>query len=158
VLSATNVLGTCAGQPSTADGGLNPSHVPMPMQRLNLVGLLAKRWIDAGYAVLIVDREGDHAGLAARPGVHVLDAGTHLPSPADLLALARPSKASLVLDLSGLSTDEKLDYLRRLPAAISAERARYGAVRWCHDGSHEEILPRRPKPRDSPRPNPACAW
>jgi hypothetical protein len=32
-----------------------------------------------------------------------------------------------VLDLSGLCTDEKLDYLRRLPAAISAERARYGA-------------------------------
>jgi hypothetical protein len=102
------------------------------MQRPNLVGLLAERWIDAGYAVLVVDREGDHVGLAARPGVHVVDAATHLPSPADLLAPARLSKASLVFDLSGLSTDEKLDYLRQLAAAISAERARYGAPHWSH--------------------------
>lgn len=102
------------------------------MQRPNLVGLLAKRWIDAGYAVLVVDREGDHVGLAARPGVHLVDAATHLPSPADLLAPARPSKASLVLDLSGLSTDKKVDYLRRLPAAITAERVRYSAPHWCH--------------------------
>jgi hypothetical protein len=130
----------------------------MPLQRPNLVGPLAKRWIDAGHSVLVVDREGDHIGLAARPGVHVVDAATHLPSPADVLTLARPSKASLVLDLPGLSTDENLDYLRRLPAAISAEPARYGAPHWCHDESHEEILPRTPKPRDSPRPNPACAW
>jgi len=33
-----------------------------------LAGLLAERWIDAGYAVLIVDPEGDHVGLTQRPG------------------------------------------------------------------------------------------
>jgi DNA helicase HerA-like ATPase len=57
-----------------------------------LAGLLAERWIDAGYAVLVIDPEGDHVGLAQRPGVHLVDAAAHLPSPADLLAAARPGQ------------------------------------------------------------------
>ena len=39
-----------------------------------LTGLLAERWIDAGYAVLILDPGGDHVGLTRRPGVHLVDA------------------------------------------------------------------------------------
>ena len=54
-----------------------------------LAGLLAEGWIDAGYSVLVIDREGDHLGLAQRPGVHLVDAAAHLPSPTDLLAIAR---------------------------------------------------------------------
>jgi len=95
-----------------------------------LAGLLAERWIDAGYAVLVIDPEGDHAGLAQRPGVHLVDAATHLPSSTDLLAIARPGLASLVLDLSGLPETEKASYLRRLPASIAAERAEYGTPHW----------------------------
>src|SRR6266545_7342019 len=41
------------------DAGSGASH---------LAGLLAERWIDAGYAVLVLDPEGDHVGLAQRPG------------------------------------------------------------------------------------------
>ncbi len=105
-----------------------------------LAGLLAERWIAAGYSVLVIDREGDHIGLAQRPGVHLVDAAVHLPSPTDLLSISRPNRASLVLDLSGLSADEKLDYVRRLPQAISAERARYGTPHWViHDEAHEEL-------------------
>jgi hypothetical protein len=45
-----------------------------------------------------------------------------------------------VLDLSGLSADGKLDYVRRLPSAISAERARYGMPHWViHDEAQEEL-------------------
>jgi len=95
-----------------------------------LAGLLAERWIEAGYAVLIIDPEGDHVGLAQRPGVHLVDAAAYLPSPADLLAIARPGRASLVLDLSGLTTAEKSGYLRRLPASIAAERAEHGIPHW----------------------------
>ena len=95
-----------------------------------LAGLLAERWIDAGYAVLVIDPEGDHVGLAQRPGVHLVDAAAHLPSPADLLAIARPGRASLVLDLSGLPEEAKIRYLRRLPAAIAAERAEHGVPHW----------------------------
>jgi phosphoglycolate phosphatase (TIGR01487 family) len=105
-----------------------------------LAGLLAERWIEAGYSVLVVDREGDHLGLATRPGVHLVDAAEHLPTPSDLLAIARPNRASIVLDLSGRSTDTKLDYVRRLPAAISAERALHGIPHWVvHDEAHEEL-------------------
>ena len=103
-----------------------------------LAGMLAERWIDAGYSVLVVDPEGDHVGLAARPGVHLVDAEQHLPSPTDLLDIMRPNHTSLVLDLSGVGVDVKLAYLTRLPAAIRAERARYGVPHWViHDEAHE---------------------
>jgi hydroxymethylpyrimidine pyrophosphatase-like HAD family hydrolase len=95
-----------------------------------LAGLLAERWIDAGYAVLVLDPEGDHVGLTQRPGVHLVDAAAHLPAPTDLLAIARPGRASLVLDLSGLPDDSKSAYLNRLPDAIAAERARHGIPHW----------------------------
>jgi hypothetical protein len=95
-----------------------------------LAGLLAERWIDAGYAVLVIDPEGDHVGLAQRPGVHLVDAAAHLPGPADLLAIARPGRASLVLDLSGLPAEATTRYLRRLPAAVAAERAEHGLPHW----------------------------
>jgi len=95
-----------------------------------LAGLLAERWIDAGYSVLIIDPEGDHAGLAQRPGVHLVDAAEHLPSPADLLTIPRPRRASLVLDLSGLPEAEKAGYLRQLPIAVAAERAEHGIPHW----------------------------
>jgi hydroxymethylpyrimidine pyrophosphatase-like HAD family hydrolase len=95
-----------------------------------LAGLLAERWIDAGYAVLVIDPEGDHVGLAQRPGVLLVDAAAHLPSTTDLLASARPGRASLVLDLSGLPEAAKSGYLRRLPAAIAAERAGHGIPHW----------------------------
>ena len=95
-----------------------------------LAGLLAERWIDAGYAVLILDPEGDHTGLTQRPGVHLVDAAAHLPAPADLLAITHPGRASLVLDLSGLPEGSKSAYLTRLPAVVAAERARHGIPHW----------------------------
>jgi hydroxymethylpyrimidine pyrophosphatase-like HAD family hydrolase len=102
-----------------------------------LAGLLAERWIDAGYSVLIIDPEGDHAGLAQRPGVHLVDAAAHLPGPTDLLAIPRPRRASLVLDLSGLPEAQKAGYLRRLPPAVAAERAKHGIPHWViNDEAH----------------------
>jgi len=100
------------------------------MGKSYLAGLLAERWIDAGHAVLVVDPEGDHAGLAQRPAVHLVDAAARLPGPADLPAIARPGRASLVLDLSGLPGEAKTRYLRRLPAAVAAERAGHGVPHW----------------------------
>jgi len=114
-----------------------------------LAGLLAEQWIDAGYSVLIIDPEGDHVGLAQRPGVHLVDAAAHLPSSADLLAIARPGRASLVLDLSGLPEADKSDYLRRLPSAIAAARVEHGMPHWvimdeAHLSMHDEAVPPGP--------------
>ncbi len=111
------------------------------MGKSYLAGLLAERWIDAGYAVLVIDPEGDHVGLAQRPGVHLVDVAAHLPSPSDLLAIARPGRASLVLDLSGLSGEAKIRYLRRVPAAVAAERAEHGVPHWViTDEAHLTML------------------
>lgn len=80
-------------------------------------------------------------GLAQRPGVHLVDAAAHLPSPADLLAIARPGRASLVMDLSGLPEEAKARYLRRLPAAVAAERAEHGTPHWViTDEAHLTML------------------
>jgi hydroxymethylpyrimidine pyrophosphatase-like HAD family hydrolase len=107
-----------------------------------LAGLLAERWIDAGYSVLVVDPEGDHRGLTQRAGVHLVDAASHLPSPSDLLSILTPSHASLVLDLSGIDEDAQLAYLRRLPAAVAAERMRYGVPHWVvYDEAHKRAWP-----------------
>ena len=37
-------------------------------------GYLAERWIEARSTELVIDPEGDHAGLAERPGVLLVDA------------------------------------------------------------------------------------
>jgi hydroxymethylpyrimidine pyrophosphatase-like HAD family hydrolase len=104
-----------------------------------LAGLLAERWIDAAYTVLVIDPEGDHVGLAARPGVHLVDARVHLPPPNELLATMRPNHASMVLDLSGLDLEDRLAYLEELPGAIGAERTRYGVPHWViHDEAREK--------------------
>jgi hydroxymethylpyrimidine pyrophosphatase-like HAD family hydrolase len=104
-----------------------------------LAGLLAERWIDAGYSVLVVDPEGDHVGLAERAGVHPIDAAVNLPAPHDLLALMLPHHASLVLDLSGLGLEARLAYLTRLPEAVAAQRVRFGIPHWViYDEAHQQ--------------------
>ena len=78
-------------------------------------------------------------GLAQRPGVHLVDAAAHLPGPTDLLALAR--RREPVLDLSGLPEEAKTRYLRRLPAAVAAERAEHGVPHWLiTDEAHLTML------------------
>ncbi len=109
------------------------------MGKSYLAGLLAERWIEAGYSLLIIDPEGDHPGLAHRSGVHLVDGSAGLPNPHDLLALLRPRQASVVLDLSGVDVDAQLAYLERLPAAVAAERGRHGLPHWVlYDEAHQQ--------------------
>jgi len=128
--SAATVPGSQASILVTGSSGSGKSY---------LAGLLCERWIDAGYALLVIDPEGDHLGLARRPGVHLVDASAGLPSPHDLMALLRFRQVSVVLDLSGIDLDAQLGYLDRLPAAIAAERAQYGVPHWViYDEAHQQ--------------------
>lgn len=95
-----------------------------------LAGLLVERWTDAGYTVLVIDPEGDHSGLHVVPGVMRVDARLHLPSPSELIGLLRQRFSSVVLDLTALSPQEKVDYVRQLPALIDAERLAHGIPHW----------------------------
>ncbi len=92
-------------------------------------GLLAERWLDAGYTLLVVDPEGDHAGLAERPDVHFVDVQPDARVHDCLSALGLPG-SSLVLDLSLLQPHQQEEFLSRLPEAVAAERMRHGRPHW----------------------------
>ncbi len=94
-----------------------------------LAGLLAERWLDAGYTVLVVDPEGDHAGLAERPDVHFVDVQPDARVHDCLSPLGLPG-SSLVLDLSLLREREQEEFLTRLPEAVASERMRHGRPHW----------------------------
>ena len=105
-----------------------------------LAGLLAERWLDAGYTVLVVDPEGDHRGLAQRADVLLVDAAAGLPAPHEVLALLRPGRTSVVLDLSALAPEARFDHLGRLPVAVAAERSRRGVPHWVvHDEAQHQV-------------------
>lgn len=95
-----------------------------------LVGLMAERWIMAGYTVLVVDPEGDHVALEQLANVRLVDAGEYLPHPVDLLASLTHPLTSLVLDMSRLRDGEKIDYLERLRVAGQAGREESGLPHW----------------------------
>jgi len=103
-----------------------------------LAGLLAEKWVDAGYSVLVIDPEGDHLGLTERTDVHLVDAATRLPTPQELIGMLSASHASLVLELSSLDVDAQLAYLRQLPDAVAAGRAARGIPHWVvYDEAHQ---------------------
>ncbi len=95
-----------------------------------LVGLLAERWMLAGYCVLVVDPEGDHTELGNLAQVQVVDAHHYLPQPTELVNTLLHPNNSIVLDLSGLAIRDKPDYLRRLRTTVEAYRERHGFPHW----------------------------
>jgi hypothetical protein len=102
-----------------------------------VTGLLCENLIQKRYSVCIIDPEGDYASLQALPGVVVLGSrGT--PQLDDVREVLRFPEASVVVDLSSTSLDERLEYvpsllevvaeLRRdvgLPHRIVVEEAQY---------------------------------
>lgn len=95
-----------------------------------LSGLMAERWIVAGYCVLVIDPEGDHSELRTLNQVQVVDTRHYLPQPIELVStLLRPDN-SIVLDMSGLAERDKPDYLRRLRTTVEAYRERHGFPHW----------------------------
>lgn len=101
-----------------------------------LVGLMAERWISAGYCVLVIDPEGDHLQLQQLGHVQIVDARHHLPEPAELVNALCPD-SGIVVDLSGLAEPGKTDYVHRLRATAEAHRERYGFPHWVvYDEAH----------------------
>ena len=102
-----------------------------------LVGLLAERWIEVGYCVLVIDPEGDHVELQDLGRVQVVDAGRHLPEPTELVsALLRPD-VSIVVDMSRIAVANKIDYMHLLRATAEAHREQHGFPHWViYDEAH----------------------
>ncbi len=95
-----------------------------------LAGLLAEQLIDLHYSVLIVDPEGDHAGLEARRPAVIVGAERPPPPVDTVVGLLQHSDACVIVDLSQQSSDQRADYVRALPAAVEACRRARGRPHW----------------------------
>ena len=91
-----------------------------------LAGLLCEQLILLGYCVCVLDPEGDYRALEGLPGVMVLGGEDPPPTPRELLRALRYPDRSLVIDLSRLPQDEKIDYIRAALPALNEMRRRTG--------------------------------
>ena len=89
-------------------------------------GLLCEQLILYGYCLCIVDPEGDYISLEALPGVFVFGGADPLPRPRDLLRALRHPDTSVVIDLSHVSHEEKLDYLQNVLPGLATLRRHTG--------------------------------
>lgn len=91
-----------------------------------IAGLLCEQLILHGYSMCILDPEGDYRSLEALPGVTVLGGEDPPPTPRELLRALRYPDRSVVLDLSHLTHDRKIEYTRAVLPALSTMRRRTG--------------------------------
>ena len=114
-----------------------------------IAGLLCEQLILHGYSLCVVDPEGDYRSLEALPGVTVLGGEDPPPTPRDLLRALRYPDRSVVIDLSHVIHDEKIDYIRSILPAINAMRRRMGlphrivvdeAHYFLHDADAHDLL------------------
>jgi hydroxymethylpyrimidine pyrophosphatase-like HAD family hydrolase len=114
-----------------------------------LAGLLAEQLILHGYSLCALDPEGDYRSLEELPGVTVLGGEDSPPAPSDLLRALRYPDRSVVIDLSLLSHDAKVDYIRAALPALNVMRRRTGlphrilldeAHYFLHDAGAQHLL------------------
>ena len=91
-----------------------------------LAGLLCERLILHGYSLCVIDPEGDYRTLDALPGVRVLGGEDDPPTPRALLHALRYPDRSVVIDLSCMEHDAKLEYIRSVLPALNVMRRRTG--------------------------------
>ena len=91
-----------------------------------LAGLLCEQLILHGYSMCVIDPEGDYRALEALPGVTVLGGERPPPTPRELLEALRYPDRSVVIDLSHVPQDEKIDYIRTVLPALNVMRRRTG--------------------------------
>jgi hypothetical protein len=91
-----------------------------------VAGLLCEQLILHGYCVCVIDPEGDYRSLEALPGVTVLGGEDPVPTPRELLRALRYPDRSVVIDLSHLPQDAKIEYIRAVLPALNVMRRRTG--------------------------------
>jgi hypothetical protein len=91
-----------------------------------LAGLLSEQLILHGYCVCVIDPEGDYRSLESLPGVSVLGGEDPAPTPRELLRALHYPDRSVVIDLSRMSHDEKVEYTRSTLRALNVMRRRTG--------------------------------
>ena len=94
-----------------------------------LTGLMCEQLVRYGYALVVIDPEGDHTGLGELHNVLVTGGqDRRLAGPAEVIHLLR--NVTVVVDLSELDAAHQASYLAGLPAEIEAQRAVTGLPQW----------------------------
>ena len=113
-----------------------------------LTGHLVEQLVQLRYGVLVVDREGDHVGLASRRGVVVVGGERPLPPPPEVVTLLGHRFGSVVLDLSLLAPARQDAYVAELHPLVRAVQLDSGSPHWIvHDEAH--LAPGRPGETES---------
>jgi hypothetical protein len=114
-----------------------------------IAGLLCEQLILHGYSMCVLDAEGDYRSLEAMPGVTILGGEDPPPTPRELLSALRYPDRSVVIDLSHVAHDEKIDYIRSVLPALNVMRRRTGlphrivldeAHYFLHDAAAQHLL------------------
>jgi hypothetical protein len=114
-----------------------------------LAGLLCERLILHGYSLCVIDPEGDYRTLDALPGVRVLGGEDGPPTPRALLHALRYPDRSVVIDLSCITHEAKVEYIRATLPALNVMRRRMGTPHriivdeghyFLHDAVNQRLL------------------
>jgi hydroxymethylpyrimidine pyrophosphatase-like HAD family hydrolase len=114
-----------------------------------IAGLLCEQLILHGYSMCVLDAEGDYRSLEALPGVTILGGDDPAPTPRELLSALRYPDRSVVIDLSRVVHDQKIDYIRSVLPALNVMRRRTGlphrivvdeAHYFLHDAAARHLL------------------
>ena len=120
-------LGTAHdGQPVTDDvSGVNALIVGESQSGKSwATGLICEQLIIQGYTLCVIDPEGDYGGLESLPGVLVLGTDDRLPDMAEVAHAIQHFDLSVVVDLSCVHLQEKIEYIKTLlPMLASIRRA-----------------------------------
>lgn len=138
------------GQTAAGERVTIPAHAtgllvvgPSATGKSTLTGVLVERLVETGRTFCVLDPEGDHDTLGELAGVVVIG-GTGrqtLPSEDELRQLLRRPSGRLVLDLSGLSLNDKVTYATHALAAVAAVRSTNGLPHWLIVDEAHHIAP-----------------
>ena len=95
-----------------------------------LAGVLAERLIGLGYSLCVLDPEGDYEQLDGLRGVLSLGGKGQLPPPEEVARLLRHRFASVVVNMSMLSSEERRSYTRQILPTLERERDVTGLPHW----------------------------
>lgn len=91
-----------------------------------VAGVLCEQLILQRYCVCVIDPEGDYAPLERLPGVLRLGIEEPLPKPRDIARALRYPDNSLVIDLSEMMHERKVEYVTALLPVLAALRGQFG--------------------------------
>jgi len=91
-----------------------------------VAGLSCEQMILQGYAICVIDPEGDYRTLESLPGVVVFEGENSPPELPDIARALRHPDMSVVVDLSHITYAEKVEYLYTLLPMLAALRRTTG--------------------------------